>query len=782
MPIRPPTIDDRDFNDLVEELLNRIPAHTPEWTNPRLGDPGRSLIELFAWLTDTLLYRVNLIPEKQRLAFLRLLGIPLRPAKPATGLVSVFIADPARSPRPISIAALARLQGPVTFETRKELSIYPVTPAIYYKRPLDLQNEDADEASLRAVVASLPQVYGFSGEAQPYVTTPLFVNGERLIEGFNLQEQSVDGIVWLALLAPGADLVGTVRDSLGRSADGQTKLLNVGFDPAISTPNLPGTVGPRPPIPTTWELSLPQEDSDATPRYVTLTVQDGTDTTQGLTQRGILRLELPDRQFIGAPSNDVRLNLNAGVGDRPPRIDDPEIATRIITWIRLRPGAGVQSLSLSWLGINAVEIDQHQTIRGRIIGQSDGTANQEFQLPGLSVEADSLQLQVEAEGIGYQLWQQVPDLALVNDQSPLSVFALDSEAGLIRFGDGVRGLIPEPGARIRVALMRSGGGVQGNLPPGVLTTIQSDLLQADAPQPPLLVQQAIPTQGGQEAETLDAAEQRIPAFLNNRNRAVTATDYQQLANEAVEGKLGRVEVLPLFKPQQRLTNIPGVVSVMVFPRKSRISPPNPRPDRPTLETVYTFLDQRRPLGTELYVIGCEYVAIGLSVGVEIQDGYGAETVLNQVREALRQFLWPLPPGDATRQGWELGKTVREQELEVTVARVPGVRGVNGLKLFRQREDQTWQLAKPIDANLCLPTELALEPWMLPELLEVVVVSGADPPDDLDAALDMIPGGTAGPDTPSDPNIPDPSAPSGPGTPTPGMPRPGTPVPVVPEVC
>jgi predicted phage baseplate assembly protein len=92
MPILPPSLDDRRFDDLVEDLIARIPAHTPEWTNPRLGDPGRTLIELFAWLGDTLLYRANLIPERQRLVFLKLLGIGLRPARPATGIVSLSYA------------------------------------------------------------------------------------------------------------------------------------------------------------------------------------------------------------------------------------------------------------------------------------------------------------------------------------------------------------------------------------------------------------------------------------------------------------------------------------------------------------------------------------------------------------------------------------------------------------------------------------------------------------------------------------------------------------------
>ena len=89
MPIKPPALDDRSYDDLVAELLARIPAHTPEWTHPRPGDPGRTLIDLFAWLGDTILYRANLIPERQRLAYLRLLGMPLKPAAAARGVVAL---------------------------------------------------------------------------------------------------------------------------------------------------------------------------------------------------------------------------------------------------------------------------------------------------------------------------------------------------------------------------------------------------------------------------------------------------------------------------------------------------------------------------------------------------------------------------------------------------------------------------------------------------------------------------------------------------------------------
>ncbi|MGK7889723.1 MAG: putative baseplate assembly protein [Leptolyngbyaceae cyanobacterium] len=769
MPIRPPALDDRSFDDLVEELLARIAAHTPEYTNPRLGDPGRTMLELFAWLGDTLLYRANLIPERQRLAFLRLLGMPLRPAIPAKGVVSVAMTSPQSSPEAITIRPLATLPGPVPFETRTELTILPVTAAIYYKRPLDTSEDE----SLRAVVQALPEVYGlspstplvtaterFSNEelglnppeatspppvqaprstATPYVTTAALINGQAEPTGFNVAERTVDGTLWIALLAGDALQVDATRTVLGESAQGGRTLLNVGFTPTLTTPSSfddgVEQIGPRGRIPHTWAISTGRKATSGEPDYLPLTVVETTDTTVGLTQPGILQLALPAASLIGAPSNDVRLNLQAGVGDRPPRVDDPAIAERIVTWLRLRPSPGITSLSLSWLGINAVEIDQRQTLMGKIVGQSDGTGSQVFSLPGQSVDPDTFQLQVEAPEQGYQLWQRVEDLALVGRDA--LAYTLDSEAGTVQLGDGVRGVIPPDGMRIRVAMMRSGGGIQGNLPPGSLTAIQATTVQNRTPSATLQVQQPLSTQGGEAAETLAVAEQRIPERLRHRDRAITTSDYEQLANRTPGVSLGRVEVLPRFKPQQRQSGVPGVISVMVIPQKNAISPPNPQADRPTLETVYAYLDERRPLATELYVIACDYVPLGLAVGVDIQQGFGQETVLLAVREALYQFLWPLAPGDSTGMGWARGKTVDERELEVAIARVTGISRVNGVRLFTRTEATApWTSIAPMQSGAFAPATMTLESWQLPELLSVVTVVGSDIPTDLNRVSQM----------------------------------------------
>src|SRR5947208_16926376 len=90
MPLTIPTLDDRTYQQLLNEALARIPVHTPEWTNFNESDPGVTLLELFAFLTENLLYRSNQIPERNRRKFLSLLSIPLQPAVPARGLVTIL--------------------------------------------------------------------------------------------------------------------------------------------------------------------------------------------------------------------------------------------------------------------------------------------------------------------------------------------------------------------------------------------------------------------------------------------------------------------------------------------------------------------------------------------------------------------------------------------------------------------------------------------------------------------------------------------------------------------
>jgi hypothetical protein len=76
MPISLPNLDDRTYADLVEEGRALIPSYAPQWTNHNASDPGVTLIEMFAYLTEMLIYRLNRITDDNTIAFLDLIYGP----------------------------------------------------------------------------------------------------------------------------------------------------------------------------------------------------------------------------------------------------------------------------------------------------------------------------------------------------------------------------------------------------------------------------------------------------------------------------------------------------------------------------------------------------------------------------------------------------------------------------------------------------------------------------------------------------------------------------------
>ena len=107
-------------------------AH-PGWTNFNRSDPGVTMIELFAFLTESLLYRANLIPERNRKKFLKLLGIGLQPEAPAQGLLQIRNDNgplEVRTLEPESEVGATQ----VRFRTTRGLDVLPVEGRIYAKR------------------------------------------------------------------------------------------------------------------------------------------------------------------------------------------------------------------------------------------------------------------------------------------------------------------------------------------------------------------------------------------------------------------------------------------------------------------------------------------------------------------------------------------------------------------------------------------------------------------------------------------------------------------------
>src|SRR5262245_60586629 len=131
MPLTVPSIDDRRYADLLADALARIPVHTPERTNFNRSDPGVTLVELFAFLTESLIYRANQIPDRNRRKFLQLLGVPLRPAASARGLVT-FSNDKGPLETITLNSELEVLAGRIPFRTEAGLDVLPVEARVFY--------------------------------------------------------------------------------------------------------------------------------------------------------------------------------------------------------------------------------------------------------------------------------------------------------------------------------------------------------------------------------------------------------------------------------------------------------------------------------------------------------------------------------------------------------------------------------------------------------------------------------------------------------------------------
>ena len=180
---------------------------------------------------------------------------------------------------------------------------------------------------------------------------------------------------------------------------------------------------------------------------------------------------------------------------------------------------------------------------------------------------------------------------------------------------------------------------------------------------------------------------------------------------------------------------------MVLPRKDSFDAPHPRPDQPLIQKVHDYLSARRPLATELYVIACEYIPIALSIGITVKAGFGQEQVSYDVRQAVLAYLAPLPPYGPAGEGWPLGRSVEDRELEVAVSRVKGVSTLGGINLFQRQNNQWRQLAR---VQQCEAIGVDLEPWQLPECLAVVVSSDGVTPDTVSGTgLLELPGTGAG---------------------------------------
>lgn len=736
MSFPPPVLDDRSYDDLIGELRARISVYAPEWNDLSPSNPGITLLELVAFLGENLLYRFNQIPDATRTWLLRLLQIPLTPSQPARGVVAATVSGAAAADLPAGSVLKA---GGVRFETEQDLTVVPLV-AIAMAKVAGPAPTDPDLVA--AAQAALDSIDGADNRTPAYyVPTPLPADpgtpGALPLD----VPSAVDGTLWVALLGPLPTTAVTDLMRAGGPLDGQVINIGIALDPELTSmfevdpcPGRTPAIGGAPSPQIEWQISVDDLSAEGQPVYRTLPVVS--DTTGGLRQDGVVRLQLPALPgLVGVPEPDPDA---VGAGAFPPELDHPG---PVVCWLRAYPVAGGPEIpQLRWVGINATQTVQAVTSTPELLGTGTGAPNQVMPLAHRPVQAGAgpVVVQVQEQGI-WTSWTQVDTFASSGPDD--RVWVLDPETGTATFGTTLTGRAPQVGERARALSYRYGGGVAGNLPPATPWHVdRAGPIGAviTAPTPSLVIRNPVATAGGAPAETLAAGMDRIPGEFRRHDRAVTASDFAELAAATPGSEVGRAECLPLFHPPTQQTDAAGVVTVVVWPRVDIAYPEAPAPDRGLLRRVCAYLDARRLVTTELYVVPPAYRTIAVSIAVVVKPGFSADAVRRWVELVVRQYLAPLPPYGPDGHGWPLGKQVFGPELQAAALQVDGVDYLAALQIAEPDADGTgWDPTDPV----------VLEPWEVVSLGAISVVAGTDP-----APLGTPPA----PPTPSGPVLPIPT--------------------------
>jgi hypothetical protein len=725
MPLQIPNLDDRRYQDLLNDALARIPVHNPEWTNFNKSDPGVTLIELFAFMTENLLYRSNQIPERNRKKFLQLLGVPLRPASSAVGLVS-FANDRGPLETITFNRGLEVRAGQVPFRTDQGLDVLPIETRVYYKRKLTNPPTQITDY-YKLLYASYQGQPPNDADIQLYETIPL--NGSEGNE-VAISQDTTDASLWIAFLVRAGDkpadntpqALEDLKDKVRREIGGKT--ISVGLVPALDEASRQlspaGIANPEGQALLQYLIPnvgadglLPTDPAQRTPKYRPLDVRAPVDV---LASPGVVQINLP------APA-DLHLwtnldPLEQGVGDLPPSLEDSTLSDRVVTWLRIQASAAVRAKIL-WLGINTVPVTQRAHVSNEVLPDGTGAPDQVVVVSRRPLIPGSVRLTVIANN-EIRVWQEIDDLLAAGPEvqvpdlrqppgAPLStnplveVFTVNPESGEIKFGDGLRGKRPPLSAKLR-ASYDYGVGSAGNVGAGSINN--SPALPAG-----IKVTNPVRTWNGAEAETVTEGEKQIARYLQHRDRLVNATDFETITLRTPGVDIGRVEVIPAFNPELTPSepgDAPGAVTLMLIPRYDPKQPDAPQADGIFLDTICRYLDPRRLLTTQLFLRGPSYKQIWVSAGINVVAGMSIADVREAVKQALLLFLAPLqqspadlldnqvtllttPSYGSMKKGWPLRKPVTARELLAVASRVAGVLLVNDVLICEDTKPGTDQI-------------------------------------------------------------------------------------------
>jgi predicted phage baseplate assembly protein len=649
--IVPPNLDDRTWQDLVNEMTALIPAYAPQWTDLNPSDLGMSLIELFAWLAEGVIYRLNQTPDASYIKFLNLLGITRDPPAPAHTYLT-FTSGSGSTLAPAGTQAQTAAQqgqAPVVFETDEDVTVLPTT--------------------LKAALAIGPYLAN--------ATSGQYDNVSATLVGPPTAKYLVQ--------VPAAQQQPTVQPSVVQLA--------LGFDQQVADEiviglNLYLPVADPSQVALTWVYSVAGQEPLSWPA-----IPAAADGTGSLQRNGKVRLTLPPNWAAQRAAGQANTKPWTTVTPRSPAaaVTDP------LLWIGLRianSAPGALTFGIDRLLFNSALARTALTIPApELLGQSNGQPSQVFALknrplfrrPGIGPPYADLTVQVgTGSPVQWQDWTLADDLP----PGPGQVYRLDPVTGEIRFGDYDEqkavghGSVPPSGSPIQALSYRYvTAGSAGNVASGQVTVLSRPRPGGQAGTITNATNLG-PGLDGADEEPIEDTLRRAPEELKIRDRAVTDDDYEFLAVEASTDVAIRRCLTPRLQTATGpgsppawqagdpwtfagIIRAPGNISMIIVPDQGpTVAMPEPTTD--LIAEVSAYLESRRDLTARLQVTGPRYLPVIVSVTLVVwQDAIDAGAVQAKVeadtRNLIGAFLHPTRGGpDGT--GWQVGQPVFTSDL------------------------------------------------------------------------------------------------------------------------
>ncbi|MFE6817309.1 putative baseplate assembly protein [Streptomyces sp. NPDC057677] len=624
MALPAPHLDDRRFQQFVDDAKRYIQQACPEWTDHNVSDPGVTLVEAVAHMADQLVYRLNRVPEKNHLAFLDLLGVTLFP--PAAARADITFRLSAPQPEPVVLptgtevsTGRTETEEAVVFATAADLTVVPCSLTHVLRQEAGGAPEDRSQ-DLR-------------GGADVPAFSPLPRVGDLLLLG-------------LSAAVPDCVLV----------LDLDSRVDGVGVDPR------------RPPL--VWEAWTGAEG------WIACEVDE--DSTGGLNRPGEVVLHMPSGHAVsrlgGHEAGWVRCRVVEPATGLPSYSESPTVrAAEAFTIGGTVRAAHAEAVRNERLGESeGVPAQRLRLAHAPVVDRPP-------LLLQVAERADSGVDGEESEA-GWQEWTVVRDFA--SSRPGDRHFTLDATTGEVAFGPSVRqpdgslrqfGAVPPKGAPIRAVRYGTGGGRAGNVARSTITVLRSSIPYIAR------VENREAARGGVDGETVEEAKSRAPISLRAQERAVTARDYEELARRAAP-EAARIACLAADAAEAGDNAVRVLVVPQAVPdRGGRLRFEQLVPGEELLSRVTGFLDERRPLGTRLAVGPPFYQGVTVVATLHSFRAAEAERVRAEALDALYAYLDPLT-GGAHGEGWPFGRPLRAGEVFAALQRVPGVELVDEVLL------------------------------------------------------------------------------------------------------